>query len=158
MDLNDPWDVWVAESVGKPIVQHVHRDGRSFHRRGYDKQNINTWYDVACAYLGGRQYEDGFGAFSPLDPTPICIVEKPRRLFLPEGLEPFLKGRFGMQIDMCLIGQADGPGTPDSVWAVRLWNSRENCESRGSRFISDRLSWAMSALAFRVYADIMLPE
>jgi len=151
MDRNDPWDVWVAENFGKPLLNpppHPLYDEFPLDPK-IDRNDPEAWFDEATSSLSGIQCEDGFGPWESLG-NYVCVVVQPSRIFSPQDLEEYLRGKGRYTIDFFAYGQPDGPGTPGTIWVVRVWDLRRECEIANSRFVSDKLSWAMSVVALLI--------
>lgn len=147
------WDVWIAEKFGKPIVLSSveswkqYRDGRIPQELAdADINDPKFLFEEGKSFLSGRQYEDGFGPWGDLG-SYVCVTEQPSRMFTPAALEKYFQGKKSYTIDWFAQGQPHGPRSPGTVWVVRLWDVMRGREVPNSRFVSDKLSWAMSVAA-----------
>ena len=126
-DPSDSWDIHVS-NIGKSL-QGV-SEGAS----------REEYFQEGETFVSGRQYEDGFGSWNPGKGD--WIVERPETIV--EFDENLLNGVYRAQLDFASVGQPDGPETPGHVWAVRLWDQKENKEIADTRIFSNKLSHGVS--------------
>jgi hypothetical protein len=146
MDHNDPWDRWMAQ-LGKHMFEHSAKS--RWRRKGWEPGKF-ALDEVKCfhqgrAWIAGRMYPDGFGAWDPNMTGATRVTVQPETLVDPETMKSLVPKGSRFLVEFAAVGQVDGPGTERCAYVARIWDETTDSEISGSRFAADKLSWAISA-------------
>ena len=130
---SDSWDLHLVE-IAKSL-------------KGSPKRVTNEeYFNIGVDFVSGREYRDDFGAWNP--------GQGDWMLDMPEKIADFdknlINGCYRVQLDFCAVGQPDGPMTPGHIWAVRLWDQKEDKEILGSRVFSNKLSYGVTKVIEKI--------
>ena len=134
-DPADPWDVYVA-SFGKNF-----KFDKDYYPDGVPNITDEQCFQLGIEYMGGSEYNDGFGAFDPGAGEWVLVAPDK----LTEFDENLMNGKYRVQFDAAVAGQPDGVGSSGHVWTVRLWDRKKDEEIPGSRFFANKLSHGATA-------------
>lgn len=135
-DPKDPWDGYLVTEARKEVIENGFQEN-------YDPDDFDQLLDYAEMISAGVEYDDGFNSWNYEGGQ--VIVSKPDYIFTPHEVNKILNNEQPIRLQYLAIGQPDGPGTSGIIWTSRLWDEVKRKEIPNSRYMADKLSWAISS-------------
>jgi hypothetical protein len=145
----DEWDVEVLKTGRKAIRDNPHMLSTFDQNSDEDCIYVVTAFIYGGQYVGSSGHPEDSDSFGPwgFDPSNLTEIkcEPNKRVPVQEMTALFAgQSRYGVQVFYLDDDLEENPG---GQWFARIWDNKLNHEVAGSKFVSRKLSWTLTAIA-----------